>query len=123
MGISYKYTNEDQYRRTTAAHASKQWIGADKLNDVYERVRGTRSGIGIYKMRGSDRTRTKSKYTLKCETHSTFAPYTFTNIEPAHHITKRIGRGEDPHFCSGCANPAQGAESDSTTSKPPMNYA
>ena len=97
-----KFTNEDQYRKTTAAHGSKQWMRPEVLDNIYEKVRNTRSGLAIYKNKYSTAAHTQDKYTLKCEDHGTFAPFTWGNIEPIHHVSKRIGRGEDPHFCESC---------------------
>jgi len=99
-------TSEDIYKNVTAAsHASKQWIKPHMLDDAYEHVRTNReSGLSIQKLRVSDRTHRQDKYTLKCDKHSTFAPYTTTNPEYIHHIAKTIGRGEHPHFCEECTS-------------------
>lgn len=119
------YTIEDQYRTTTAANStSKQWIQSDMLDTAYEHLRTNQeSGLSVQKLRVSDRSHLQHKYTLKCATHSTYAPYAASNIEYIHHIAKTIGRGTHPHFCDSCATPNTDKDATPTSSNPPVNYA
>jgi hypothetical protein len=113
------------FRNVTAAtHASKQWMKPHMLDDAYEHLRTNKeSGLSIQKLRVSDRTHRADKYTLKCNTHSTFSPYTSTNVEFLHHIAKNIGRGKHPHFCDSCATPNTDKDSTPATSNSPISYA